>query len=179
VDDWAQESVVAMWEKLRSDKPEVEDVVKYLAGVCRNMKRHAYRYVIKAQTRKVPLEVEMEAGESGSFYLEDNPEIYKNQPRETYRFQIPDSIQGIDRNICLQVLDGKDYKNVARCLNGMTESAVKNRMEKLRHKLLPMVNAKSKIKENAELRLKCKQEQREKERIERERWNVEWETKNA
>jgi DNA-directed RNA polymerase specialized sigma24 family protein len=169
VDDAAQEVVVTIFEQLPTFKGNGKKFYSWLASVSFKWKVNLFRELTTAKDEKRPIQIETEL-EDGSIGMEDNPALYgftKGQISEGHSVLIPQDIQGVDRNICLMILDGKNQRQTADIL-GLTENAVELRLRRMKSCLAPMVAAKETRRKAAESSQSEAWKRREEQRLFRE-----------
>jgi DNA-directed RNA polymerase specialized sigma24 family protein len=147
-DDWAQEVIIAVWQGLDKFEGSPEAFYSWIAKIAYNEKIDAANYLKEDKQTMVPLMVPMlddDGNETDE--LTDNPAIYERSTGVEH-VCIPDSVTGIDYNICLSLMVGvhherpdgtwgeraKTYAEVAKELS-MTEAEVKQRLYRLRERL--------------------------------------------
>lgn len=98
-----------------------------------NAKKVAAKKILKQKAKKVPLFVTAE-DEDGEMQEIENPAIHRHSEIIEHGVQIPDSVVGLDRAICLLILEGRlNYKEIGEALKPrMTEEGVKKRLQRLK-----------------------------------------------
>ena len=152
----------------RGDRSNIYAYVQSI--IFQDKKPEFLKEIIEQRETKVGLTsvVENDDGESEEI---DNPGICREPEGRDLDIRIPKSVQGVDLTICKLMLTtvrgqdgkyrGRNYANIGLIL-GMTENAVKKRMEQLRDRLK---------KEKKEREAGRKEQQRIEEQAEAERRN--------
>lgn len=132
VDDYAQEVALAVWTGLETFSGDGPTFYSWVHAICYNQAAHFFKEIKNQKTNKVGITVVVE-DEQGEEEEIDNPELHSCQLRDFF-ITIPKSVQGVDLAICHLMLDGINYAQIGKML-GMSETAVKLRMYKLRKRL--------------------------------------------
>lgn len=130
-DDFAQDVAMGVWEGLRSFRGNKFNFYAWVHSICYKQAARFFNELKKHKYKKVGTSIVIE-DENGFEEVVDNPEIYNshNVLRDFF-ITIPDNIEGVNRDICLMILDGMSYKQVAEEL-GMSEMAVTLRIHRIR-----------------------------------------------
>lgn len=136
-DDWAQEATIEVWKGLHRfmNNPKSTPALFYswVHKIAFNKATDAFKRLLKEKATKVGLTVGTRDEYGASDGEDENPEIYEGQEHNT-NFHIPASVKGVDYSICLLILAGMNYAQIAEELK-LTEKAVRDRMHRLRKKL--------------------------------------------
>ena len=132
-DDYAQEAVIGVWKGLPKFEGDGKAFECWFNTIISNKLSRFWKEIKKQQETKESLITVGKDAETGESFDMENIKIYANHCGGQ-RLQIPQEVQGIDRNICELILDGKDYKQIARLLS-MTVDAVDARLRRLKSKL--------------------------------------------
>lgn len=132
-DDWAQEVTIKVWQGLNDFNGTPELFYSWVHKIAFNQATEAFGYLKKESELKVPLMVKS-SDDKEEGVEEINPLLYKDDP-DTVNYRLPNFIKGVDRNICLLIIDGMTYAQAAVVLN-MTKSAIESRVRRLRNTLV-------------------------------------------
>lgn len=134
-DDWAQDICVSVWSSLDKFKGTSANFYAWVHRIAYNEATDAFSKLYQEQRRMTGLTVPARHNDSVDGDEEDNPAMFSEGGYDG-RVQIPASVQGVDRNICLLIRDGRSYAEAAEELVGMTEEGVKQRVKRLKKRLL-------------------------------------------
>jgi DNA-directed RNA polymerase specialized sigma24 family protein len=154
VDDWAKDVVINVWQNLEKKTFATPgDFYSWVHKIAFNRSTDAFNDLLEEKSKKVSLFVKTEEGgddHDGDDESVENPLIHNQDAHNTYvHVDIPDSVQGVDLTICHLLRSGveeedkngeylrrsRTYAEVANVL-GMTEDAVKQRLNRLKKKLM-------------------------------------------
>jgi DNA-directed RNA polymerase specialized sigma24 family protein len=125
--DVAQETAIAVWQRVPDYKGTPEGFYWYLCQTYKNMAADSFTANLRISKERVPLMVE---DEEDSTFLTDNPALYTEEKTD-YARPLPESIQGDDELLCDYIREGMDYKLIALALD-ITETAVKARVRRMK-----------------------------------------------
>jgi RNA polymerase sigma factor (sigma-70 family) len=130
-DDFAQEVAIAVWKGLESSSFR-GDQRNFYAWVHRICYIQAAKFFDELKDKKYETVgvLAVVHDEDGKEETVDNPAIYRNELRDSF-LKFPDDIQGRNRDICLLMLDGMNYEQVAKELQ-MSKAAVEMSVRRMR-----------------------------------------------
>lgn len=135
VDDWAQEVLIRVWQGLEGFSGVPESFYPWVHKIIFNRSTHAFNMLDDERSNKLSLTVTGWTGDDAKIaYDQENPEIYKSLGGYEGYITIPDSIQGVDLDICKLMIAGTRYEQIGEEL-GLTCAAVKQRMSRLRKRM--------------------------------------------
>lgn len=136
-DDWAQNIALSVWRVLPTFKGSGEEFYSWIHKVCFNEATDVFNAATNSTKTSISRSSRL------SLYVNDHtddqeerlhPEVNQEVSQREWRGRIPESIQGVDRRICQLLMGGNRYTEVAYHLN-MTESAIKQRVKRLRDRI--------------------------------------------
>jgi RNA polymerase sigma factor (sigma-70 family) len=135
-DDWAQDVCISVWSGLDKFKGTSANFYAWVHRIAFRKSLKAFTQLKEESCTKVQLFTSKNEDEceDENDTEQDNPEIYEGHDGYDGGVQIPASVLGVERNICLLIRDGRNYAEVAEDLH-MTVAAVTQRLLRLRERL--------------------------------------------
>ncbi|WP_263377701.1 RNA polymerase sigma factor [Granulicella paludicola] len=125
-EDTAQVATIIAWQSLPSFRGDSSQFYAWAKKIGSRTAAKGLTANLEHNKTHLPLQVE---GVDG--VLDDNPLLYKKLEDRTFARELPESITGNDRFICLYIREGLTYKGMGNVL-GLSESAVKQRVAAMR-----------------------------------------------
>jgi DNA-directed RNA polymerase specialized sigma24 family protein len=133
-DDWAQEVTIKVWRGMDTTRTP-SSFYAWVHKIAFNQASASFNNLVEEQDVHASLTkpIRDKNGEDiGDVGVKDNPELYTGGPSS--RLYIPQSVQGIDLNICKLILAGMTYAEIGEDLQ-MTEDAIWSRVKRLKKRI--------------------------------------------